>query len=182
MSRTHAITQALSPEYVLLGLLNLRPYHGYELHQRLESELGHVWRISLSQVYNILNRLHEQGYIQSERKPPERRSDRESYRLTEAGVQRLETWMRSPLGPSVRAVRMAFITKLYLAHARGEPALDDLVAVQQTAVVEALQRLRERFESIPQAQIFNRLSLRLRINQLESLLTWLEGCLNLIDA
>jgi len=36
---------ALSPEYVLLGFLNQQPAHGYELHQRIEAQLGQIWHI-----------------------------------------------------------------------------------------------------------------------------------------
>ena len=34
---------ALSPEYVLLGFLNQQPAHGYDLHERIEAELGQIW-------------------------------------------------------------------------------------------------------------------------------------------
>ena len=52
---------AVSPEYVLLGLLNLQPAHGYALHERITQELGTIWHISLSQTYSLLNRLESQG-------------------------------------------------------------------------------------------------------------------------
>ena len=42
----------------LLGLLAIRPDHGYELHQRLSNDLGQVWHISLSQTY-----LSDRHYI-----------------------------------------------------------------------------------------------------------------------
>ena len=54
---------ALSPEYALLGLLAGSPAHGYELHQVFTTDLGQVWHLSLSQTYNILNRLEAQGFI-----------------------------------------------------------------------------------------------------------------------
>jgi hypothetical protein len=41
---------ALSPEYVLLGFLNQQPAHGYDLHERMEAELGQIWHISLNTV------------------------------------------------------------------------------------------------------------------------------------
>ena len=53
----------LSPEYALLGLLDLQPMHGYELHQRLTKELGQIWHVSLSQAYNILKRLEHKNLI-----------------------------------------------------------------------------------------------------------------------
>lgn len=68
---------AFSPACVLLGLLAQQPAHGYDLHQHLTADLGHLWRISLSQTYNILNRLEAQGLIsgsvQEQAKRPARR-------------------------------------------------------------------------------------------------------------
>jgi DNA-binding PadR family transcriptional regulator len=176
MSKKRVVTKATSPEYVVLGLLDIRPSHGYELHQRLSSELRYIWNISLSQVYNILNRLQEQGYVHSEPEPQEDLPDRQRYRLTESGVQRLEAWLRSPVGPSVRAIRMAFTTKLLLAHARGDPPPEDLISEQEAAIERGLRNLTRSYEELPQAQLFSRLSLRLRITQLEALFDWLETC------
>ena len=66
MSKKHSISTQLSPEYVLLGFLALSPSHGYEIHHRLQSELKHIWRLSLSQVYNVLSRLEKEGLIDGE--------------------------------------------------------------------------------------------------------------------
>jgi DNA-binding PadR family transcriptional regulator len=176
MSRTHAVTKAVLPEYVVLGLLDIQPCHGYELHRRLETDLGHVWRISLSQVYNILNRLQEKGYVQSVCEPQEDLPDRQRYHVTETGIRRLEEWLRFPVGPSVRAVRMVFTTKLFLAHAGGDPTPEKLISEQEAAIEQGRQRLIKSLEELPQDQTFNRLSLRLRIAQLDTLSTWLEAC------
>ncbi len=58
-----AYVGSLSPEFALLGLLSQGPAHGYELHQKLTTELGQVWHLSQSQIYNILNRLEGKDYI-----------------------------------------------------------------------------------------------------------------------
>jgi DNA-binding PadR family transcriptional regulator len=42
----------LSPQPILLGLLMTQPRHGYELYQAFSQELGRVWQIGLSQVYD----------------------------------------------------------------------------------------------------------------------------------
>ncbi len=175
MPRTHTITQSLSPEYVVLGLLKLEPSHGYALHQRIESDLSHVWRISLSQVYNVLHRLENLGFIQPTKSPPaEAQTDRVRYRITAAGERHFASWMQTPVGPSVRAIRMAFIAKLYFAHHLGQPAFAELIESQRSAIETQLERLDAQFTSIPRAQIINRMGLQLRIKQLESLQTWFE--------
>ena len=173
MPRKHTITQTLSPEYVILGLLALQSSHGYALHKRLETELRYVWRISLSQVYNLLQRMLNQGYIQER---GESHSKRTEFQITAAGARHLDSWMRAPLGPSLRAVRMAFLTKLYLAQASDEPEPQTLIAEQRATITAHLEELEARAKSLPQSQIVNRLALQLRIKQLESLCTWFDDC------
>jgi DNA-binding PadR family transcriptional regulator len=179
MPPTHKSTQTLSPEYVILGLLKLQPSHGYALHQSLETELSQVWRISLSQVYNILHRLDKQGLVQeSGDLTAAQDADRVPFQVTEAGDAHFETWIRTPVSPSVRAIRMAFISKLYFARQLGQPNIKELVAVQRSAIVSKLEQLRARIEPIPKAQFVNRLGLQLRIKQLESLQSWFEESIN----
>ncbi len=107
---------ALSPEYVLLGLLNQQPAHGYDLHQRLIEELGQIWHISLSQTYNILKRLEAKGFIvgvvQVQAKAPPRRR----FRLTPLGRRRFEEWLTTSAEPRARAIRVEFLTRLYFVY------------------------------------------------------------------
>lgn len=79
----------MSPEFALLGFLAQGPAYGYDLYQRLTAELGQVWHISLSQVYNILKRLEDQGVILGETAAHEKLPARRLFHLTEAGQQSL---------------------------------------------------------------------------------------------
>ncbi len=179
MPRRSTTAQSLSPEYVVLGLLKLQPSHGYALHRRLDEELTHVWRVSLSQVYNVLHRLEKRGYIKpSKTDSSVQQADRVFYRTTKTGDRHFISWMRTPVGPSVRAIRMAFITKLYFAHHLGEPPFGELIESQCSAVESQLKQLEMKFDTIPKAQVINRLGLQLRIKQLQSLQTWFEETIN----
>ncbi len=176
MSRTHKTTQVLSPEYIVLGLLKLQPSHGYALHQRLETALSQVWRISLSQVYNILHRLDKQGFIQeSGNVSATQDMHRVLFQVTEAGDRHFETWMQTPVGPSVRAIRMAFISKLFFADRLGRSDLQELIAAQRSVINTQLDKLYAQADSVPKTQFVNHLGLQLRIKQLESLQDWFEG-------
>lgn len=165
---------ALSPEYALLGLLARHPDHGYELHQRLASELGHIWHISQSQVYNILKRLEAQGDITGELQPQEKLPSRRFYRLTHSGRARFDAWLNTPTRPSVRAIRVEFLTRLYFMHQSDREALEALFQTQQQEIQRGLARLEGLQAELPPEQVFNRLSLDLRIRQLRSILGWLE--------
>ncbi len=175
-------TRSLSPEYALLGLLEQRPAHGYELHQRLSADLGHLWHISLSQAYNILKRLEAQGFIQGIAQPQENLPDRRLFHLTEAGRRRFEDWLNKPSGCSVRAIRLEFATRLYFAHSRDPLMADRLIAIQIEEVRDGLDRLERALGEVPEERLFNRLGLALRVRQLTSAIDWLYECRRVLES
>jgi DNA-binding PadR family transcriptional regulator len=174
-------TTALSPEYALLGLLAQCPAHGYELHQKLAADLGQVWHLSLSQTYNILNRLESQGYIAGSLQEQEKLPARRLFHLTEAGQQRFESWLGAASGSSVRSIRLEFLTRLYFTRQLNPPRAQALIDAQINETRRGLERLYRLREATPQGQLINRLGLELRIRQIESILEWLEGCRQWID-
>jgi len=165
-----------SPEYPLLGLLAQQPSHGYKLHRRLVSDLGQVWHISLSQAYNILKRLEEQGYIRGVQQDQDKRPSRRQFQITPAGEQRLQAWLDAPTPPSVHLIRVEFTSRLYFACASGPQAAVRLIDGQAAQVQAGLEHLQSSLEDIPAAQVFNRLGVELRLRQLHSILGWLESC------
>jgi DNA-binding PadR family transcriptional regulator len=176
MSAKTRTVGSLSPEYALLGFLAEQPNHGYELHQRLVNELGHVWHVSQSQVYNILKRLElgedVSGTVQEQDKLPSRLL----YHLTPVGLAKFETWLDTPTGCSVRAIRVEFLTRLYFASRRGSSDADALIDSQTGEIRNGLSRLTGLLDALPAEQVFNRLGVELRITQLSSILGWLERC------
>ncbi len=156
---------ALSPEYVLLGFLNQQPAHGYDLHERMEAELGQIWHISLSQTYNILNRLEAQGYITGALQEQEKLPARKRFRLTAAGRRRFEDWLSTATEPSTRAIRVEFITRLYFACAISPAAARTVIDQQIASTQEGLAHLQTLLGELPPDQTFNRLGLEFRVQQ-----------------
>ena len=164
----------MSPEYPLLGLLLKQPTHGYELHQRLETVLGQIWRVSLSQVYNILNRLENQGYICGEVEEQDSLPNRRTFHLTAAGRQRLENWLRGPCGSSIKAVRVDFLTRLHFARQIDPRLAAALIEQQAAAIRRGLEDLQAQVPAAGRPESVNRLGLALRIRQLDSAAQWLD--------
>jgi len=173
---------ALSPEYALLGLLAQSPAHGYELYQRLSTGLSQVWHISMSQAYNILNRLEAQGNIAGVVQEQDKLPARRLFHLTPLGQRRYDDWLNAPSGSSVRSIRLEFLTRLYFARLAGPQQAHRLVDVQIAETRQGLERLRATLDGIPGDGLINRLSLELRIRQLESILEWLQSCHLAIDS
>ena len=164
----------LSPEYVLLGLLSQGPAHGYQLSRRLATDLGQVWRLSESQVHNVLDRLEAQGFVSSRSRPQRGRPRRRVFRLSPAGSRRFEKWLATPTGSSARAIRVEFITRLSFAHSRNPQLASKILEAQVTEINAGLEQVRSRLADLPPEQIFNRMALELRVRQLLSILDWLN--------
>jgi DNA-binding PadR family transcriptional regulator len=153
-----------------------RPAHGYDLHLRLVTELGFVWHISLSQVYNILNRLEVQGLITGSTEKQSSRPDRRIFEITQVGKERFETWLHTPTSCSVHAIRLEFTTRLYFISRQDVRQTIEMIALQRGEVLSGIENLRGFLPTIPSDQMINRLALELRISQLENILDWLSRC------
>jgi len=181
MSKRSSYVSSLSPEYAVLGFLAQQPDHGYDLHQRLMLELGQIWRLSQSQLYNLLKRLERQGDIVATLQEQPKLPDRHVFHLTERGRQRFEQWLETPTGTSVRAIRVEFLTRLYFARLRSPALAARLIAIQKEETRRGLEWLRTKLEELPPEQVFNRLGLELRVRQLTSVLEWLENCAEILE-
>jgi len=53
-------------KYMVLGLLEEKSMHGYEVMQRLEEESGGYYSASPGSVYPVLQMLEDQGYVRSQ--------------------------------------------------------------------------------------------------------------------
>ena len=77
-------------ELVVLGLLNQKPMHGYQLHQEIERTKMEIWaEVNLSSIYNTLNRLEQGNMVKARKERPGRMPERSVYRITKSGKDKL---------------------------------------------------------------------------------------------
>jgi len=77
-------------ELVVLGLLNQKPMHGYQLHQEIERTKMEIWaEVNLSSIYNTLNRLEQSKMVKARKERPGRMPERSVYRITKDGKDKL---------------------------------------------------------------------------------------------
>ncbi len=83
------------PDQVILGLLRLRPMHGYELLERFRNRehLGRIWTMSTSQIYAVLKRLALSGAIEGEEVDVRDAPSKLVYSLTAKGENQLTDWL-----------------------------------------------------------------------------------------
>ena len=167
----------LALEYVLLGLLNERPMHGYDLFQQVRSTRGIalVWNIKQSLLYAMLDKLEESGLLISELIAGEGYPPRKVFRLTPDGQAAYQKWITDPV-MHAREMRQEFLAKLIFARRYGtQPALG-LVQMQQQVCQNWLDGLKAGSHALEKNNIDEQLVFSYRINQLEGMLAWLKAC------
>ena len=166
----------LTVEHALLGFIYERPVHGYEIYQQLSAPDGlwQVWRLKQAQLYALLAKLEEHGYILADVQPQAARPPRKMYTLTAKGRAAYLSWLHGPVAHG-RQMRIEFLAKLYFACRQGPAAANALLAQQTAACEQWLAHLRRQPPAAPQ-EMFAYAVQQFRINQVESFLAWLAAC------
>ena len=166
-------TGNLSPEFALLGFLIAGPSHGYDLHHRFTVELGHVWHMSQSQAYAILKRLEQRGDISSQVVEQEKLPARQKLRITAQGRQRFFEWLEMGIATNSRSIRLEFLTRLYFTQLHRPENLGQIYEAQTAEIESTIERLESLLEHLPPDQLYNRLSLDLRLQQMRLIQNWM---------
>ncbi len=164
----------LTTELALLGFLSREPMYGYEIHQRMSDPqgLGQVWQVKQSQLYALLGKLEEEGYLTSELQLQEARPPRKMFHLTPAGKDVFQGWLHSPVEHS-REMRLDFLVKLYFLREEGSPAVSQLIDRQRTVCQGWLSYQGE--PSQPGVQPDYEWYVRqFRVQQIQAILAWLD--------
>ncbi|WP_401000077.1 PadR family transcriptional regulator [Agromyces sp. GXQ0307] len=137
-------------ENVLLGLLALKPLHGYELMKWLDTE-GQFLRSNThhSQIYRELGRMVTNGLVEFHVDPREGRPDAKVYRITEVGREALVEWVHSPYKPTSRFQDADFNAR-FVFTAQLDPAAA-VVVIDTELEYRRAQVLRSRTRSLTMA-------------------------------
>ncbi len=161
-----------STEYLLLGILMSGPRHGYEIMQLLEAVLGSTWRVSTSQLYALLKRLEQDGFLKFSVEPQDSRPSRRIFVLTHAGKEAFLDWLHTPTA-HVRDFRMEFIGKLFFFHhlsLEGGAGLIDAEIRTLSQLKEGIRRCEETEEDP-----FDKLVYGFKMDMVKCHLKWLSS-------
>jgi DNA-binding PadR family transcriptional regulator len=160
--------QGVTP--VILGLLSFRPMSGYDMKRIVDHSTRFFWAASYGQIYPELRQLEAEGLIASESGPAGGRR-RTLYRLTEAGRDALDEWLRAPgAGYELRDVGLL---KLFFSSTLPAEDCADLVRRFRDDRARMLEQLREVDATAPHAGGAT-LTLRFGIATHEFWVDWLE--------
>lgn len=165
-------TRDLLPgEFIVLGLLRLRPMHAYEMARMFESEgLDEVCPVEQSMLYTYVRNIEERGLIAYQETRVGRRPPRKIYELTEGGLAEVNAWLGETV-ERMREVRLDFLLKLYFLHLL-DPESERILLARQVAVCEAYgERLSAK---VAASEGFERLVAQSKASAAEATSRWLR--------
>lgn len=165
------IRDLLPGEFIVLGLLRLRPMHAYEMARMCESEgLDEVCPVEQSMLYTYVRNVEDRGLVAYQETRVGRRPPRKIYELTTAGLAEVNAWLGETVD-RMREVRVDFLLKLYFLHLL-DPEAERLLLARQVAVCEAYgERLAARLET---TEGFERLVAQSKASAAEATSRWLR--------
>jgi DNA-binding PadR family transcriptional regulator len=80
-------------EHAILVSLSEHPSAGLELTRRFERSIGFFWSASHQQIYRVLRRMEDDGWVSSRTVAQHGRPDKREYVVTDRGRQELRRWL-----------------------------------------------------------------------------------------
>jgi DNA-binding PadR family transcriptional regulator len=162
----------MATEYILLGLLQKEPRHGYDLAREFApgTTLGEVLHLEPGLLYANLKKLEHAGFIRSTLYMQESRPPRKVFELTDAGLDELCSWLSEPVSRT-RDLRLEFLLKLHVAREFDPDLAARLIAQQHDLCVGFVESLKEQLAA--EEDSFRQLVIEMRLAQNRALLDWL---------
>jgi DNA-binding PadR family transcriptional regulator len=125
----------------LLGLLERRPSHGYDLKRDYDAFFGRGRQLPPGQVYTTLGRLARDGKVSGGDPEPGAGPERKPYLITPVGSREVDAWLAEPAEPEPHLQTVLF-SKVVLALMLGKPA-DAYLDAQRAAHLRRMHELTE---------------------------------------
>jgi DNA-binding PadR family transcriptional regulator len=167
----------MSVPHALLGLLEQRPTHGYELKRRYDEYFGADKPLLFGQVYSTLARLARDGRVEETGSAAGEGPERKLYAITGDGEQELFAWLARPVKPESH-LHTVLGMKMVLALLLDRPA-DAYLDAQRHA---HLERMRELTAERRNAQLVEALLIDHALFHLEADLRWIDLTTSRLDS
>ncbi|WP_043648808.1 PadR family transcriptional regulator [Nocardia thailandica] len=86
-------------EHALLVSLSERSGSGYELTRRFDKSIGYFWKATHQQIYRVLKRMEEAGWVTAESVNQQGKPDKKVYTVAPEGHAELARWLAQPSDP-----------------------------------------------------------------------------------
>jgi DNA-binding PadR family transcriptional regulator len=177
----------VSVRHAMLALLSEGPKYGLQLREEFEARTGDVWPLNVGQVYTTLQRLERDGLVESDTvlaqgddplEPPMTTlgapNAHKGFRITESGVQELQTWLRTP--PDLSSPpRDELVMKVLVALRVPGASVPDIIQAHRRYLVELMQQWTHIKEEANPADLNLGLAVDAEIFRLDSVVRWLDA-------
>ena len=160
----------MSVRHALLALLSEGPKYGLQLREEFEVRTGEVWPLNVGQVYTTLQRLERDGLVVSEDGDA---GPQKSYRITRAGGEELQTWLRTPSDDD-QPPRDELLIKVLVAVETPGVDVHDVIQVHRRRLVELMQRFTAVKADAREDDVALALVIDAELFRLEGALRWLD--------
>ena len=116
--------------------------------------------------------LQNRGDISAQVIEQEKLPARQILRITELGRRRFFEWLELGIGRTARSIRLEFLTRLYFTQLHRPENIAQIHKAQSAEIESTIARLESLLEHLPPDQVFNRLSLNLRLQQMRLIQNW----------
>ncbi len=153
----------------LLGLLDRRPSHGYDLKRDYDAYFSRGRPLPFGQVYATLARLARDGKAMAGDTEPGSGPDRKRYTITDVGKDEVTAWLSAPI-PAEPHLQTDLFVKVVLSLMLGRRA-EDYLDVQRAT---HLQRMRELTQLKQEGSLVDALLADHGLFHLEADLRWID--------
>jgi DNA-binding PadR family transcriptional regulator len=172
------VRQPFTIEYALLGFICQHPTHGYEIHRFLNKQdgIGSLWKIKQSQLYALLDKLENSGYLAYVMESQDTYPARKIYHATEFGREEYEKWLDTPVS-SPRTIRQDFMAKVYFLLPEDKERLVHLIHRQKEETTAWVERASDGLARSGETIDFNWIMYSYRFRQINIIMAWLDDLL-----
>jgi len=161
----------MSVPHALLALLSEGPKYGLQLQNEFQTRTGEVWPLNVGQVYTTLQRLERDGLVETDANG-ERAQKR--YRITTAGAQELDEWLRTP--PAlVPPPRDELVIKVLVALQIPGIGVRDILQAHRRHAIELMQRYTRVKAQAADGDVPLALVADAELFRLEAIVRWLDA-------
>ncbi|RVW05847.1 PadR family transcriptional regulator [Rhodococcus xishaensis] len=86
-------------EHAILVSLSEQSGSGYELARRFDRSIGFFWSATHQQIYRVLKRMDDAGWVTGESIAQDGRPDKKVYHVSSAGRAEVARWIAEPTQP-----------------------------------------------------------------------------------
>jgi DNA-binding PadR family transcriptional regulator len=154
--------------------------------RRFDKTINHFWSATQAQIYQTLEKLNEQGLVESRLEIQENAPNRKVYHITPSGEDELLRWLVTSQEP--QPIREALMIQLWFGDKIPKEKLLSLLDERLTYHRERLEILANKplppltDPEITHRQIYCRLTLERGLATQKMLIEWLELCKKTITA